>query len=171
MNTSEIVCNYLLQYNIDGLIKKETVMLKEEPRMCCMAMTKSCLACSKGVTEEEFCKNNPGEYGCDKPKKTVCTGNVMNNINDCLSLLTIKMEMYEKMNKMDTLLVKNDLHFIDKLFINVMFMNRWGMDETLLKKTKYTEKEMKDWTLEETLKSWKLNLDYYLNNSQGKKEL
>jgi len=42
----------------------------EGPRMCCKAMTSSCLACSKGVSEKEFCKTNPGKYGC-MPTKLV----------------------------------------------------------------------------------------------------
>ena len=29
MNTSELICNYLLKYDLNGLIK-------EEPRMCCI---------------------------------------------------------------------------------------------------------------------------------------
>lgn len=29
----------------------------DSPRMCCMAMTASCLSCTKGVTPEEYCAN------------------------------------------------------------------------------------------------------------------
>ena len=39
------------------------------PRMCCRAMTKACLACSKGVSVEEFCKTNGGKFGC--PRKLI----------------------------------------------------------------------------------------------------
>jgi len=36
----------------------------KKPRVCCKAMTASCLACSKGMTIDEFCQNNPNRYGC-----------------------------------------------------------------------------------------------------------
>ena len=32
--------------------------------ICCLAMTASCLACSNGVMEEEYCAQFPGESGC-----------------------------------------------------------------------------------------------------------
>ena len=125
--------------------------------MCCMAMTKSCLACSMGITEDEFCKNNPGEFGCEIPKK-LCD-NIMNNINDCLSLLTIKLEYYEENNKLNLLLSNNELDNIDKFFISVMFMNRWGINKRLMKNLRYKLSEVENWTLDDTLKEWKINLE------------
>ena len=41
---------------------------RPRPRMCCRAMTKSCLACSKGVSIEEFCRTNAGKFGCATEK-------------------------------------------------------------------------------------------------------
>ncbi len=37
-------------------------MTEAPPKICCKALTASCMACSKGVTVEEFCKTNPGKY-------------------------------------------------------------------------------------------------------------
>ena len=31
---------------------------------CCQAMTKECLACKKGITVSEFCRENVGKFGC-----------------------------------------------------------------------------------------------------------
>lgn len=33
-------------------------------KTCCKAMTAECIACSKGMTEEEYCKENPKTTGC-----------------------------------------------------------------------------------------------------------
>merc|ERR1711871_918226 len=33
-------------------------------RMCCKAMTATCLACSQGVSPSEYCKENPKTVGC-----------------------------------------------------------------------------------------------------------
>lgn len=33
-------------------------------RRCCRAMNASCIACSRGVTVEAFCRANPGTLGC-----------------------------------------------------------------------------------------------------------
>ena len=33
-------------------------------RLCCRAMNASCLACSRGVTVEAFCRAHPGTLGC-----------------------------------------------------------------------------------------------------------
>ena len=33
-------------------------------QICCKAMNKACLACSHGITEDEFCEANPGQYDC-----------------------------------------------------------------------------------------------------------
>ena len=110
-----------------------------------------------GITEEEFCKNNPGEFGCEIPKK-LCD-NIMNNINDCLSLLTIKLEYYEENNKLNLLLSNNELDDVDKFFINVMFMNRWSINKRLMKNLRYKLSEVENWTLDDTLKEWKINLE------------
>jgi len=39
----------------------------EPTRMCCMAMTKECLACKKGVSVEDFCKSSANKEYCGKP--------------------------------------------------------------------------------------------------------
>ena len=36
------------------------------PRVCCMAMTATCLSCAAGVTKEEYCASNPKVAGCPK---------------------------------------------------------------------------------------------------------
>ena len=66
-----------LQDEIDAL-RAEVKDLKEKadkpsrPRICCKAMTKKCLACSKGVSVEEFCKTNSGKFGCPPTKPSIC---------------------------------------------------------------------------------------------------
>merc|ERR1712110_453627 len=35
-----------------------------EPRMCCMALTASCMACAAGMTVEEYCQNGNNAIGC-----------------------------------------------------------------------------------------------------------
>lgn len=41
---------------------------RSEPsiRICCRAMTASCLACSEGITISEYCTKNPTTVGCDQ---------------------------------------------------------------------------------------------------------
>ena len=41
---------------------------KEEPRVCCMAMTASCLSCSEGISKREFCSRyrNRRVQGCGR---------------------------------------------------------------------------------------------------------
>ena len=36
----------------------------QEVRACCYALTASCLACSAGKTEEEYCRDFPNTVGC-----------------------------------------------------------------------------------------------------------
>lgn len=36
----------------------------EEERICCQALTASCLACAEGVSVEEYCAENPDTQGC-----------------------------------------------------------------------------------------------------------
>ena len=40
-------------------------------RMCCRAMTADCIACSRGTTVEELCKENPEKYYCRTNKDHV----------------------------------------------------------------------------------------------------
>ena len=40
------------------------------PRVCCKAMSATCMACSKGVSVTEYCKSNPKVQGCDVIKVT-----------------------------------------------------------------------------------------------------
>ena len=47
------------------------------PRMCCMAMTAECMACSAGVSVEEFCKNSKHGRIAWLPKKTNETSYVL----------------------------------------------------------------------------------------------
>lgn len=35
-----------------------------ESRICCQALTASCMACAKGISIREFCSKNPGYMGC-----------------------------------------------------------------------------------------------------------
>ena len=37
---------------------------KESKKMCCKALTASCMACTNGISIKEFCKNNPKVNGC-----------------------------------------------------------------------------------------------------------
>jgi len=37
------------------------------PRMCCKALTASCLACDRGITEAEYCRAHPDTMGCPVP--------------------------------------------------------------------------------------------------------
>lgn len=37
---------------------------EEYPRMCCMAMTASCLSCSEGISVKEYCARHPDTVGC-----------------------------------------------------------------------------------------------------------
>lgn len=39
-----------------------------KPRACCRAMTPSCLACTKGQTVAEYCRDNPSTPGCEPPR-------------------------------------------------------------------------------------------------------
>mmetsp|Transcript_29108 Transcript_29108/g.84285 ORF Transcript_29108/g.84285 Transcript_29108/m.84285 type:complete len:262 (-) Transcript_29108:111-896(-) len=43
------------------------------PPICCDAMTASCLACSRGQTVEEYCKDNADTAGCDMPAPVEAT--------------------------------------------------------------------------------------------------
>jgi len=38
------------------------------PTICCAAMIPTCLACQKGLTEDEYCQMNPGQWGCPDPQ-------------------------------------------------------------------------------------------------------
>lgn len=38
----------------------------EEPRICCKALTATCLACAEGVSVEAYCAENTGTMGCDE---------------------------------------------------------------------------------------------------------
>ena len=49
-----------------AIVKVETA---SPTPMCCKAMTKACLACSAGTTEEAYCEANPGKYDCPAVKR------------------------------------------------------------------------------------------------------
>merc|ERR1712217_829571 len=55
---------------IMGMVEEYMGMMgkkdKEDPVMCCKAMTASCLACSHGVSIEEVCAYRPDVTGCPK---------------------------------------------------------------------------------------------------------
>lgn len=36
-----------------------------EPVACCRALTAECLACTEGVSVDEYCENNPETVGCE----------------------------------------------------------------------------------------------------------
>jgi hypothetical protein len=38
----------------------------KSPRICCLAMTASCLACAKNMTPNEYCLLHPQTAGCDQ---------------------------------------------------------------------------------------------------------
>ena len=40
-------------------------------RACCRALTADCLACTEGVTIEEFCIDNPDVEGCPSKKNII----------------------------------------------------------------------------------------------------
>tara|TARA_B100001175_G_scaffold182383_1_gene154843 strand:+ start:812 stop:1126 length:315 start_codon:yes stop_codon:yes gene_type:complete len=46
------------------LIKTYIVDSAEEPTVCCMAQTAACIACTQGITPEQYCETNPGATGC-----------------------------------------------------------------------------------------------------------
>ena len=60
-----------------SLAATSPMLVGPSPGACCKAMTLGCLACSQGVSEEEFCKINPGKFGCPKPASTKPEGPVM----------------------------------------------------------------------------------------------
>jgi len=37
------------------------------PRACCRALTAECMACSQGISVQEYCISNPDTIGCDSP--------------------------------------------------------------------------------------------------------
>merc|ERR1719285_162093 len=45
-------------------VKSKTVKPAEPPRLCCLAMTADCLACSENMSVEEYCDLNPATVGC-----------------------------------------------------------------------------------------------------------
>merc|ERR1719285_1318724 len=45
-------------------VKSKTVKPAEPPRLCCLAMTADCLACSENMSVEEYCDLNPATAGC-----------------------------------------------------------------------------------------------------------
>ena len=51
-------------------------------RKCCRAMTAECLACSEGVSKQEFCyrTENWNVVGCEKYKPCIIQGNKHSNI-------------------------------------------------------------------------------------------
>jgi len=44
---------------------------KDEPKICCMAMTADCLSCSAGLSKQEYCKENPSTAGCEDEAEPV----------------------------------------------------------------------------------------------------
>ena len=49
-------------YNID--LKWSPHEEVREVRQCCRALNRSCLACSAGLSVEEYCNRHPGQHGC-----------------------------------------------------------------------------------------------------------
>ena len=37
-----------------------------EPKACCRALTKGCMACAAGLSVEDYCNKHPGKHGCAK---------------------------------------------------------------------------------------------------------
>ena len=42
--------------------------VKKPVKYCCMAMIATCLACSEGISVEEFCQKKPKTPGCKQQK-------------------------------------------------------------------------------------------------------
>ena len=49
-------------------------------RMCCQAMTASCMACAQGVTLEELCQDMPATKGCKEQAKGGETPSAVNTV-------------------------------------------------------------------------------------------
>lgn len=43
---------------------KKKVKTRCQPKICCLALTADCLACMAGMSEEDYCAENPGVLGC-----------------------------------------------------------------------------------------------------------
>ena len=57
---------------VNQIFDKKSQTPPTEPA-CCKALTKECLACSKGVSEDDFCDKNQGKFGCpEEPFKADC---------------------------------------------------------------------------------------------------
>ena len=53
--------------------------------MCCEALTADCLACSLGMTVEEYCLINPNEMGCEQYAQNDAIMCCMAMTADCLA--------------------------------------------------------------------------------------
>ena len=51
-------------------------------RMCCQAMTASCMACAQGVTLEELCQDMPATKGCKEQAEGGETPSAVNTVMD-----------------------------------------------------------------------------------------
>jgi hypothetical protein len=58
--------DYTLKLEVSIGKRKDEGGDEREPRMCCMAMTASCIACSNGLSIDELCESRPLTPGCKK---------------------------------------------------------------------------------------------------------
>ena len=58
-----------MKYTISYLLFKIVDYVDYADRACCRALTADCLACTEGVTIEEFCIDNPDVEGCPSKKE------------------------------------------------------------------------------------------------------
>merc|ERR1711920_283691 len=52
----------------------DTAGCKAVAKSCCMALTADCLACSAGMSVEDYCSQNPDTAGCEAVAKPCCMG-------------------------------------------------------------------------------------------------
>ena len=58
-----------MKYTLSYLLFKIVDYVDYADRACCRALTADCLACTEGVTIEEFCIDNPDVEGCPSKKE------------------------------------------------------------------------------------------------------
>merc|ERR1719361_1626942 len=59
-----------------------------QTQVCCEALTPQCMACKDGVSEEEYCDKNPGQFGC--PSKHTTTTMEPTTGKVCCKALTVQ---------------------------------------------------------------------------------
>lgn len=71
--------------------KTTTIGQQEMNKICCMAMTASCLACSSGKSIQDYCEAHPETSGCpEKEGKTGCCKAFLADCEACRKGITTK---------------------------------------------------------------------------------